>query len=155
MLTGLYEPTAGDALIYNKRLTTELESIRQFIGVCPQHDTLFPELSVAEHLRFYGRLKLPSIAAGDLQCNVEETVASIGLSEKLDARSVALSGGQKRKLSLGISLIGKNKVIFLDEPTSGMDPYSRRSTWNSLRANREGRCMVLTTHFMVSCDRPT
>jgi ATP-binding cassette subfamily A (ABC1) protein 3 len=148
MLTGLIEPTSGDALVYGKRLTTEMESIRQIIGVCPQHDVLFGLLTVLEHLQFYCRLKCPLMTAQELQDAVRDTVAGVGLTEKLHTRSNALSGGQKRKLSLGISLIGNPKVVFLDEPTSGMDPYSRRSTWNSLRAHREGRCMVLTSHFM-------
>lgn len=76
----------------------------------------------------------------------------VGLTEKLNVFSKNLSGGQKRKLSVCIALIGGSKVVFLDEPTSGMDPYSRRSTWQILQNAREGRVVILTTHFMVRCE---
>lgn len=150
MLTGLYEPTAGDASVYGMRLTSDMHAIRQFIGVCPQHDVLFSLLTVSEHLRFYGELKCPSLSSAELEDKITRLIAEVGLTEKVDAPSSSLSGGQKRKLSLAIALIGEGKVVILDEPTSGMDPYSRRSTWNTLRGARQGRCMILTTHFMVS-----
>merc|ERR1719382_1681330 len=78
--------------------------------------------------------------------------AMIKLKEKMDTRAGSLSGGQKRKLSLCLALIGRPRVVFLDEPTSGMDPFSRRSTWNLIRGSREGRVTVLTTHFMDEAD---
>ena len=148
MLTGLYEPTSGDASVYGMNLTSDMHSIRQFIGVCPQHDVLFSLLTVSEHLRFYGELKCPSLSAPDLEDKITRLIAEVGLTEKVNAPSSSLSGGQKRKLSLAIALIGEGKVVILDEPTSGMDPYSRRSTWNTLRGARQGRCMILTTHFV-------
>lgn len=77
-------------------------------------------------------------------------IQSVGLTEKRKVYSQNLSGGQKRKLSVAIAFIGGSSVVFLDEPTSGMDPYSRRFTWNVIRQHREGRIVVLTTHFMVS-----
>ena len=152
MLTGLYEPSSGDASIYGMSLKSDMYSIRQFIGVCPQHDVLFGSLTVSEHLRFYGQLKCPWLSAEELQDKIFRLLAEVGLTEKVDAPSTSLSGGQKRKLSLAIALVGEGKVVILDEPTSGMDPYSRRSTWNTLRAAREGRCMILTTHFMDEAD---
>jgi energy-coupling factor transporter ATP-binding protein EcfA2 len=79
-------------------------------------------------------------------------IQAVGLTEKRFAQSRTLSGGQKRKLSVAIAFIGGSKVVFLDEPTSGMDPYSRRFTWNVIRNHREGRVVVLTTHFMDGAD---
>jgi ABC-type multidrug transport system ATPase subunit len=77
----------------------------------------------------------------------------VGLSEKRDAQAGTLSGGQKRKLSISMALIGGSKVILLDEPTSGMDPYSRRSTWELLQNARAGRIIAITTHFMVRREK--
>ena len=91
-----------------------------------------------------------SVISEDVTHMIEET----GLAEKPDAASGTLSGGQKRKLSVGIALLGGSRVVFLDEPTSGMDPYSRRHTWDLLRRNRKGRCLVLSTHFMVGGGCP-
>lgn len=79
-------------------------------------------------------------------------IQSVGLTEKRHVQSQFLSGGQKRKLSVGLAFIGGSRVIFLDEPTSGMDPYSRRFTWNVIRQYKEGRVIVLTTHFMDEAD---
>ena len=83
---------------------------------------------------------------------MEAIIQSVGLTEKRKAYSRTLSGGQKRKLSVGIAFIGGSRIVFLDEPTSGMDPYSRRFTWNVIRSHREGRVVVLTTHFMDDAD---
>ena len=120
MLTGLYGPTAGDASVCGMKLTSEIDTIRKSIGVCPQHDVLFSSLTVSEHLRFYGELKCPSLPSADLETKITHAIAEVGLTEKVDAPAAALSGGQKRKLSLAIALIGEGKVVILDEPTSGM-----------------------------------
>ena len=79
-------------------------------------------------------------------------IGQVGLTEKTHAKAGSLSGGMKRKLSLAIALIGDTGAVFLDEPTSGMDPYSRRSTWNTLQSEKAGRVMILTTHFMEEAD---
>ena len=88
----------------------------------------------------------------DVAAAVQATVESVGLTEKVNVRAAALSGGMKRKLSLSIAMIGGPRVLYLDEPTSGMDPWSRRSTWSMLQASRKGRITVLTTHFMEEAD---
>ena len=150
MLTGLYMPSSGDATVQGLSIRTHMASIRQRIGVCPQHDVLFGELTVMEHLEIFAGLKgLEGEAAA---AEVAEKIAEVGLTEKAGVRAANLSGGQKRKLSLAISLVGDSRAVFLDEPTSGMDPYSRRSTWNILQNNREGRAIILTTHFMDEAD---
>jgi ATP-binding cassette subfamily A (ABC1) protein 3 len=150
MLAGLLPPTAGRISVLGLDATTRMRDIRRTLGVCPQHDVLWPELTVTEHLRLFAEIK--QLDESTVPAAVAKSIADVGLTEKSGARAGSLSGGQKRKLSVAIALLGGSKVVFLDEPTSGMDPYSRRSTWNILQANREGRIMVLTTHFMDEAD---
>ena len=106
-------------------------------GVCPQHDILYPFLTVEEHLLIFAAFK--GLSGDALKIEVETMIQAVGLTEKRKAQSRTLSGGQKRKLSVAIAFVGGSKVVFLDEPTSGMDPYSRRFTWNVIRSHREGR----------------
>lgn len=152
ILTGLLEPTRGDCLIWNYKLSTELQAIRQLTGICPQHNVLYPFLTVKEHLVFFGRIK--GLSGSDLITRVNQCIEDVGLTEKRNVLSNALSGGMKRKLSLAMALIGDPKFVLLDEPTSGMDPYSRRSTWELLQKSKAGRIIILTTHFMVSTYFP-
>eukprot|EP01087_Luapelamoeba_hula_P023615 TRINITY_DN8712_c0_g1_i4.p1 TRINITY_DN8712_c0_g1~~TRINITY_DN8712_c0_g1_i4.p1 ORF type:complete len:1796 (+),score=315.58 TRINITY_DN8712_c0_g1_i4:95-5482(+) len=150
MLTGLVAPSGGDAVIAGHSLRDSLGDIRRTLGVCPQHDILWDTLTVAEHLRIFAVLK--GVAGSKVESEVDEMVASLGLEEKRHAMSASLSGGQKRKLCVGIALIGGSKVVFLDEPTSGMDPVARRSVWELLQKNRKDRAIILTTHFMDEAD---
>jgi len=151
MLTGLIETSAGSASLFDHDLNTEMSSIRQFMGVCPQHDVLFDDLTVYEHLEFFGKLK--GILLKDLHQTVMTAIDEVQLKPKINTKSAALSGGQKRRLSLAIALIGDSKVVFLDEPTSGVDPFSRRAIWDLLTKKKEGRILVLTTHFMDEADQ--
>ena len=155
MLTGMLDATAGDARINGKSIKTDMPAIRASLGICPQFDVLWPTMTVREHLTLYA-------AFGGM--NPEETrqavvsaVAEVALSEKLDVPTGFLSGGQKRKLSLAIAFITKPDVVFLDEPTSGMDPYSRRFTWEVIRRRAATASIMLTTHFLdeadLLCDR--
>uniref|UniRef100_K3WSP4 ABC transporter domain-containing protein n=1 Tax=Globisporangium ultimum (strain ATCC 200006 / CBS 805.95 / DAOM BR144) TaxID=431595 RepID=K3WSP4_GLOUD len=150
MLTGLIEPTAGDATLYGRSIRHNFDELRRIIGICPQHDVLFNDLTVEEHLRLFGIMK--NVAPHQLQQDVDNIIEDVGLTETRHVKSKELSGGQKRKLSVAIAFIGDSKLVFLDEPTSGMDPYSRRFTWNLLQKNREDRVIVLTTHFMDEAD---
>jgi len=150
MLTGLISPDGGTAVIEGKDIREDMSEIRKNLGVCPQHDILFPDLTVVEHLNMFAMFK--GAKSEDLAEVVETMIVSVGLTEKRQTPAKQLSGGQKRKLSVGIAFIGGSRVVFLDEPTSGMDPYSRRFTWNVIRKHREGRVIVLTTHFMDEAD---
>lgn len=150
MLTGLIAPDGGTAFIAGHDVLENMEEIRRNLGVCPQHDILFPDLTVEEHLTMFASFK--GVPSKECKQEVENMIQSVGLTEKRKIRSKFLSGGQKRKLSVGIAFIGGSKVVFLDEPTSGMDPYSRRFTWNVIRQHKEGRVIVLTTHFMDEAD---
>ena len=150
MLTGLIPPDSGSAVIEGLDIKEDMAYVRTFLGVCPQHDILFSQLTVEEHLYMYARFK--GTPADQVAVEVEKMINSVGLTEKRKVYSMHLSGGQKRKLSVGIAFIGNSRVVFLDEPTSGMDPYSRRFTWNVIRQYKEGRIVVLTTHFMDEAD---
>lgn len=150
MLTGLIPPDSGTAMIEGVDITENMNEIRRHLGVCPQHDVLFPELTVSEHLTMFASFK--GVPRGEIRDEVNRMIESVGLTEKKNVAAKLLSGGQKRKLSVSIAFIGGSRVVFLDEPTSGMDPYSRRFTWNIIRQHKEGRVVVLTTHFMDEAD---
>ncbi|KAJ6794817.1 ABC transporter A family member 1 [Iris pallida] len=150
MLVGLHSPTSGDALVFGKNIITEMDKIRKTLGVCPQNDILFPELTVKEHMEIFAVLK--GVENDLFDREVAEMIDEVGLSDKANASVGALSGGMRRKLSLGIALIGNSKVIILDEPTSGMDPYSMRSTWQLIKKIKKGRIVLLTTHSMDEAD---
>ncbi|XP_057438072.1 ABC transporter A family member 1 isoform X2 [Lotus japonicus] len=150
MLVGLVPPTSGDALVFGKNIISDIDEIRKVLGVCPQHDILFPELTVREHLELFAALK--GVEVDSLEGVVANMVDEVGLADKVNSVVSSLSGGMKRKLSLGIALIGNSKVIVLDEPTSGMDPYSMRLTWQLIKKFKKGRIILLTTHSMDEAD---
>ena len=151
MLTGLIPADKGTATIEGLDLNEDMHLIRTKLGVCPQHDILFPDLTVREHLIMFAAFK--GLNSKELiDEDVDRYINAVGLTEKRDEFSKNLSGGQKRKLSVAIAFIGHSRIVFLDEPTSGMDPYSRRFTWNIIRQQKEGRVIVLTTHFMDEAD---
>uniref|UniRef100_A0A8I6AQZ2 ATP binding cassette subfamily A member 3 n=1 Tax=Rattus norvegicus TaxID=10116 RepID=A0A8I6AQZ2_RAT len=150
MLTGLFPPTSGHAYIRGYEISQDMVQIRKSLGLCPQHDVLFDNLTVAEHLYFYAQLKGLSVQ----KCpeEVKQMLHTLGLEDKRDSRSKFLSGGMKRKLAIGIALIAGSKVLMLDEPTSGMDAVSRRAIWDLLQQQKSDRTVLLTTHFMDEAD---
>lgn len=152
LLTGAIDPSNGYATINGKDIRTQMTEIREDMGICLQHDCLFPDLTVLEHMQFYGRLKgmYSKLSNADAEKQINQALADVALGEKRNTLSKNLSGGMKRKLSVAIAFCGGSSVVLLDEPTSGMDPFSRRFIWNVIRHYRQDRCIVLTTHFMVS-----
>ena len=151
MLTGMVPPTSGYATVAGYDIRTDLALLRENVGVCLQHDCLFPQLTVLEHIIFFSRVKGMYGEKSKAECekSVMTAIEDVALIEKKHSFAKDLSGGMKRKLSVAIAFCGDSKVVFLDEPTSGMDPFSRRFTWNVIRQYRENRCIILTTHFMV------
>ncbi|XP_026899340.1 phospholipid-transporting ATPase ABCA3 [Acinonyx jubatus] len=150
MLTGLFPPTSGRAYINGYEISQDMVQIRKSLGLCPQHDILFDNLTVAEHLYFYAQLK----GLSRLKCpeEVQRMLHALSLEDKRDSLSRCLSGGLRRKLSIGIALIAGSKVLMLDEPTSGMDAVSRRAIWDLLQQHKSQRTVLLTTHFMDEAD---
>ncbi|XP_072366635.1 retinal-specific phospholipid-transporting ATPase ABCA4 isoform X1 [Scyliorhinus torazame] len=150
MLIGLFPPTSGTAVINGKDIRTNIDAIRQDIGMCPQHNILFNNLTVAEHILFYTLLRGYTVEEAEKQ--TQAMLDEIGLPHKRDELAQDLSGGMQRKLSVALAFIGAAKVIILDEPTSGVDPYSRRSIWDLLLKYRAGRTIILSTHHMDEAD---
>lgn len=146
MLTGMMVPTSGTAIINGKDMRLEIDGVRASLGLCPQHNILFDELTVREHIIFFSQLK--GLDSTDVKKEVEKYVSLIDLMPKINSLSKTLSGGMKRKLCVCIALCGRSKVVLLDEPTSGMDPASRRALWDVLREEKRGRTVLLSTHFM-------
>ncbi|XP_062340782.1 phospholipid-transporting ATPase ABCA1-like [Osmerus eperlanus] len=136
ILTGLFPPTSGTAYILGKDIRSELSSIRQNLGVCPQHNVLFSMLTVEEHVWFYARLK--GLSEEKVTAEMEQIVNDVGLPHKRQSLTSQLSGGMQRKLSVALAFVGGSKVVILDEPTAGVDPYARRGIWDLLLKYRQG-----------------
>ena len=147
MITGLTSPTGGSILIDGVDVMKNTQEARSNIGYCPQHNLLFDDLTVYEHLKFFSKLK-----ENFNDKEIDNMLEMLNLSDKKFTLSKSLSGGMKRKLSVGIAFIGGSKIVILDEPSSGMDPQARHSTWTLLQKfKKERKCTILlTTHFMVS-----
>uniref|UniRef100_A0A8C4UFD8 P-type phospholipid transporter n=1 Tax=Falco tinnunculus TaxID=100819 RepID=A0A8C4UFD8_FALTI len=150
ILTGLFPPTSGTVLIGGLDIQTHMDSIRHRLGMCPQYNILFNHLTVAEHILFYSQLKGRS--RDEAEQELETMLEDIGLTHKRNEEAQNLSGGMQRKLSVAIAFVGEAKVVVLDEPTSGVDPYSRRSIWDLLLKYRSGRTIILSTHHMDEAD---
>jgi len=127
-----------------------LDKIRDITGVCPQHDILWNELTAREHLRIFAEMK--GIPNNKIKEMIEEKLKQVFLTDVGNKQSGTFSGGMKRRLSVAISTIGDPKIIFLDEPTTGMDPGNRRHVWNMIEKIKKGRIIILTTHSMEEAD---
>ncbi|KAG1680699.1 ATP-binding cassette sub-family A member 1 [Nymphon striatum] len=150
ILTGLFPPTSGTAKIYQLDIRKDIDSIRCSLGMCPQHNVLFHELTVMEHLMFYAQLK--GLDKQKVLKESEQMIIDLGLPHKRNELSKNLSGGMQRKLSVAIAFVGGSRTVILDEPTAGVDPYSRRSIWELLLKYKKGRTIILTTHHMDEAD---
>ncbi|KRX85323.1 ATP-binding cassette sub-family A member 3 [Trichinella sp. T6] len=152
MLSGEQAIDAGDAFVHHTSLRLRWNEAKSMIGYCPQFDALLDNLTVAETLTLFARLH--GILAGDLGDVIDSAADSVGLSAFKRQRVECLSGGNKRKLSLAIALINCPPVLLLDEPTSGVDPASRRTIWKILEsARRAGVSIVLTSHRYTFADQ--
>uniref|UniRef100_A0A8C3NK97 ATP-binding cassette sub-family A member 2 n=1 Tax=Geospiza parvula TaxID=87175 RepID=A0A8C3NK97_GEOPR len=151
MLTGDESTTGGEAFINGHSILKELLQVQQSLGYCPQFDALFDELTAQEHLELYTRLR--GIPWKDEERVVKWALKKLELTKHADKPASTYSGGNKRKLSTAIALIGYPAFIFLDEPTTGMDPKARRFLWNLiLDVIKTGRSVVLTSHSMEECE---
>ena len=150
MLTGLFPPTKGNANLCGYDLEHELKSIYSVMGICPQFDICWPQLTVKEHLDFYARIK--GVEQNQVKKTVMNLLKAVDLLGAQDKLSKDLSGGMRRRLSLAMALVGDPAIVFLDEPTTGLDPETKRNIWALLDRVKQDRCIVLTTHSMDEAD---
>ncbi|XP_024002027.1 phospholipid-transporting ATPase ABCA1-like, partial [Salvelinus sp. IW2-2015] len=150
ILTGLFAPTSGTALINGYDIRTDMDTIRKHLGMCPQHNVLFNDLTVEEHIYFYARLKGRS--RDEVKTEMDQMIKDVGLPHKRKELAKNLSGGMQRKLSVAIAFVGGSNIVILDEPTAGVDPYARRGIWELLLKYKKGRTIILSTHHMDEAD---
>jgi ABC-2 type transport system ATP-binding protein len=147
ILEGLLEATSGEVEVLGYRWGVQDDEIRQRIGISLQETRLSEKLTVCETLELFRSFYREGIEP-------EEAMARVSLEEKADARVSSLSGGQKQRLAVACALVGNPELLFLDEPTTGLDPSSRRQLWELIRGFREsGRTILITTHYMDEAER--
>jgi len=147
VLSTLYAPTGGDAIVGGHSVSKEPMAVRQLIGVVPQDLALYDDLTARENLSFWGQMY--SLSGKALKTRIGEVLEQIGLTDKANQRVKTYSGGMKRRVNIGIGLLHKPRLLFMDEPTVGIDPQSRRAILNSVKdLNKQGMTVLYTTHYM-------
>ncbi|NLD59654.1 MAG: ABC transporter ATP-binding protein [Clostridiales bacterium] len=150
MLSCLLKPTAGDALVMGRNILTDPEGVKRAINLSPQETAVAPNLTVRENLEFIAQLY--GADRGEARGRAEEMLGQFHLCERRNERAKKLSGGMQRRLSVAMALITRPDVLFLDEPTLGLDVRARRELWHFLEALK-GRCtLVLTTHYLEEAE---
>lgn len=147
MLSCLLEPDAGDAYVMGHSIVTAPADVKASIGVVPQEIALYPDLSARENLAFWG--KMYGLRGAPLRKRIDEVLELIGLVDRQKGPVSKFSGGMKRRVNIGIALLHRPRMIYMDEPTVGIDPQSRRSILDGVKAlNSEGITVLYTTHYM-------
>jgi ABC-2 type transport system ATP-binding protein len=151
MLSTLYTPTSGEATIGGHSVTKEPMDVRNMIGVIPQELALYDDLTARENLIFWGQMY--GLSGRTLRIRVDEVLEQIGLADKARNRVKTYSGGMKRRVNIGVGLLHKPSLLFMDEPTVGIDPQSRRAILDSVKAlNQQGMTVLYTTHYMEEAE---
>ncbi len=152
MLTGLLQPTSGSVTVDGLDIRTHTNEVKAKMGLVPQELALYPTLSARQNLLFFGRIY--GLKGKELQQRVDEVLEMIGLTERANDAIEDYSGGMKRRVNIGAGLLHKPEVLFLDEPTVGVDPQSRNAIFESVEAlNRKGMSVIYTTHYMEEAQR--
>ncbi|MFN7037442.1 MAG: ABC transporter ATP-binding protein, partial [Bellilinea sp.] len=148
VLSTLFPPTEGDALIGGHSVVRQPYAVRQTIGIVPQEIALYEDLTARENLHFWGQLY--GLGGRELKQRCEEVLEQTGLQEKANQRVKTFSGGMKRRLNIGVGLLHRPRLLFMDEPTVGIDPQSRRAILDTVKdLNRQaGMTILYTTHYM-------
>jgi ABC-2 type transport system ATP-binding protein len=151
ILSTLFSPTSGEATIGGHSITREPMAVRNLIGVIPQELALYDDLTARENLNFWGQMY--GLSGKTLKTRVDEVLEQIGLADKAKSRIKTYSGGMKRRVNIGVGLLHKPRVLFMDEPTVGIDPQSRRAILDSVKdLNRQGMTVLYTTHYMEEAE---
>ena len=152
MLTGLLEPTGGTVTVDGLDLKKNTNAVKAKLGLVPQELALYPTLSARQNLTFFGRIY--GLKGKELRQRVDEVLEMIRLTERADNPVEDYSGGMKRRVNIGAGLLHKPQILFLDEPTVGVDPQSRNAIFESVEAlNRAGMSVIYTTHYMEEAQR--
>jgi ABC-2 type transport system ATP-binding protein len=153
MLTTLVPPTSGTAIVAGHDIIRDPNAVRSNIGVIPQNMTSDPELTCAENIGIHARLF--GITGAQRRQRTQELLEGVGLADRANALAATLSGGMRRRLEIARGMVHNPQILFLDEPTTGLDPVSRISVWEMITKLRaqEGRTLFLTTHYMDEADR--
>jgi ABC-2 type transport system ATP-binding protein len=147
ILEGYRTRNGGAVAVLGEDPQTAGTAWRERIGIVLQSSAMYPNLTVEEHLRYFAGYYASPRDPG-------EVIDIVGLAEKRDAKVKSLSGGQKRRLDLGLGLIGDPEILFLDEPTTGFDPVARRAAWETIRSLRSlGKTILLTTHYLDEAEQ--
>jgi ABC-2 type transport system ATP-binding protein len=151
MLSCLLRPSAGDALVGGSSVVHEAAAVKEIIGVVPQDIALYPDMSARENLVFWGRMY--GLSGKELRSRVDEVLELVSLVDRQKDRVDKFSGGMKRRVNIGVALLHRPKVLYLDEPTVGIDPQSRRSILERILALRDqGMTILYTTHYMAEAQ---
>lgn len=151
VLSTLYTPTGGKAEIGGHSVFSEPMTVRKLIGVVPQDLALYEDLTARENLAFWGQMY--NLSGKVLSSRIDEVLAQIGLADKANQRVRTYSGGMKRRVNIGVGLLHKPRLLFMDEPTVGIDPQSRRAILDSVKElNRQGMTVLYTTHYMEEAE---
>ncbi len=151
MLTGLLRPTSGEGAVGGFDVNTEFESIKRTIGYMSQKFSLYGDLTVGENLEFFGGVY--GLGRREIASRIEELEADLGLGASLGRRTRALPLGFKQRLALGAAILHRPSILFLDEPTSGVDPIARRHFWEIINAlAASGVTVLVTTHYMDEAE---
>uniref|UniRef100_A0AAQ5Z2L2 ABC transporter domain-containing protein n=1 Tax=Amphiprion ocellaris TaxID=80972 RepID=A0AAQ5Z2L2_AMPOC len=152
LLTGLFVPTSGTIEVYGRDMQEDVDAVRKDMGVCMQYDVLFDHMTTKEHLLLYGQIKAPHWSNRDLREQVRTILEETGMYAHRHKRVGTLSGGMKRKLSISIAFIGGSRLVVLDEPTTGVDPCSRRSIWDMVIQHKKQRTIIMSTHHLDEAE---
>ena len=150
MLSTLTAPTAGEAYIYEYRVDRDQNKIKELVDISMQETAVARKLTVAENVEFYARLS--GQTNDEIEASKKYVYAAFGLDQVAKKQAAKLSGGWQRKLSIALALVSKPKVLFLDEPTLGLDVLARRELWKTIRGLKSQLTIILTTHYMEEAE---